>query len=245
MAYLVSKTRPTCNRPHKAVIDILNDHLLLDIFHLCRPVLLEGEADDPHHLEEGKWVHERWWYKLVHVCQRWRYLVLASASNLHLFLVCTYGTPVADMLAQSPLLPLIIDYNDQDRNISVEDEEGILVALHHRQRICRIRLWIPASNLRKLVAAMGGEFPILGYLFIKPRTNDDKSLILPETFQAPHLRQLVLRDPGIFHPPSPTPRIQFAERIGQCISNFMSQHWRYAPFYYISSSVWVNTTSSH
>ena len=226
----VSKTRHGWNRPYKALIHILEDHLLLNIFHLCRPVPLEGETDDPRILEGGKWVHERWWYRLVHVCQRWRYLVFASASNLHLFLVCTYGTPVEDMLKQSPLLPLIMDYNDQDRNVTVEDEEGILVALQLRHRICRIRLWIPASNLRKLVVAIDGEFPMLRYLFIKPLTKDDQSLILPETFQAPNLRHVALRNvtysPSMSHVSPPTPRIQSAERIDRGGLSPVSQQQR-------------------
>ena len=244
MAYLsVSKTRPGCNRPHKALIHILDDHLLLKIFHLCRPVLLEGEAEDSR-ISEG-----RWWYKLVHVCQRWRYLVLASASDLPLFLVCTHATPVAAMLAYSPLLPVIIDYVHQDpsHEMTVEDEEGILLALQHPHRISQIRLWIPSSNLRKLVVAMDGEFPILEYLYIKPLTDDGNTLILPKTFQAPHLRYVALgyvtHHPGMSHILPPTPLIQSVERMDQGASSSESQHRRYAPIY-ICLSVRLNTTPS-
>ncbi|KAI0276410.1 hypothetical protein BGY98DRAFT_986246, partial [Russula aff. rugulosa BPL654] len=56
----------------------------------------------PVSVGRGYWVEERWWYRLAHVCQRWRNLILGSATYLGLCLVCTYGTPVADMLAHSP-----------------------------------------------------------------------------------------------------------------------------------------------
>ncbi|KAH9981823.1 hypothetical protein BJV74DRAFT_66921 [Russula compacta] len=214
-------------------IYILDNNLLLSIFYHCRPLPIEEDDTDDDHISEcQKSVCERWWYRLVHVCRRWRYLVLASASSLGLYLVCTHATPVADMLAHSPLLPLIIDYVHQDlsREMAVEDEEGILLALHHRHRVSRIRLWIPSSNLRKLVAAMDGEFPKLEYLYIRPLTDDGNTLILPKTFQAPRLRQIALRNvtncPGVSHPPPPTPRIQSAEEICRVASSSESQHWR-------------------
>ena len=78
-----------------------------------------------------RWIGERWWYRLAHVCQRWRNLILGSASSLGLCLVCTYGTPVADMLVHSPPLPLVIDY--RIRGITAEDEEAILLALESSQ----------------------------------------------------------------------------------------------------------------
>jgi hypothetical protein len=62
--------------------------------------------------------HERWWYKLVKVCRRWRYLILESASHLGLCLVCSPGTPVAEMLAHSPPLPLIILHNDKNHDLN-------------------------------------------------------------------------------------------------------------------------------
>jgi hypothetical protein len=76
-----------------------------------------------------------------------RYLVLASASYLRLSLLCTSGMPIADMLAHSPPLPLILNYGDGDRDVTLEDEEGILLALRHRHRVCHIHFSMPASGL--------------------------------------------------------------------------------------------------
>ena len=122
-------------------IHILDNDSLLNIFYLYRPIHPEeDECDNTCILERSEWGAELWWYKLAHVCQRWRGLILASARYLELCLVCTYGSPVVDILAHFPPLPLILDYVDKDRELTVEDEEGTCHALRHRDRLYRIRL---------------------------------------------------------------------------------------------------------
>ena len=178
-------------------IHILDDDSLLNIFHLYRRLLIYEEKDDEiYFLVEGGWDRERWWYKLVQVCRRWRYLMLGSASHLDLCLLCTYGTPVTDMLAHSPPLPLIIDYFDFDEShdITTRDEENILLALQHHDRVRRIRLQMPIPNPRRIIVAIDGEFPMLESLFLWNPANINRSLIFPKTFQAPHLRCLILDD---------------------------------------------------
>jgi hypothetical protein len=189
-----SKT-PTDSGPQGTPVHILSNDALLNVFSLCRPVLLnEDEAEDDRVLEGGDWGSECWWYKLVRVCRRWRYLILGSPSYLRLCLVCTTGTPVAHMLANSPPLPLIIDHilKDQDHGITTEDEDGILLALQHPHRVLRIRFEMPVTNLQKLVTEMDEEFPMLEFLYITAPTEQDASVVLPQTFQAPNLRHLVL-----------------------------------------------------
>src|ERR1700761_4506324 len=119
------------NSPPIAAIHILNDDSLLNVFHLYRPFFFSEDQEDSIRLIGGtkQWVGERWWYKLAHVCQRWRNLILGSASHLRLSLLCTEGTPVADMLAHSPPLPLVIDYFDKYDDITAEDEGGMTLAL--------------------------------------------------------------------------------------------------------------------
>ena len=138
------------------------------------------------------WNDARWWYQLVHACRRWRYLILSSPVRLGLHLICTYGTPVADMLANSPPLPLIINYLDANRDTSVEDEEAILLALRDRDRVRRIGLTMSSTKLLNPIMAMDGQFPILERLFIWPLSQDNMSLMLPTRFQAPHLRIIAL-----------------------------------------------------
>ena len=183
------------NSRHTAPIHILDDDSLLHVFYLYRPFLLgEDDKDKDTFLVGGRgsWVRGRWWYKLAHVCQRWRNLILGSPTYLGIFLVCTCGTPVADMLAHSPPLPLIIDYS-YVKDLNTEDEERAILALKQCDRIHRVRLGMAVTSLQKLVSFMDEEYPILEYLIIRPPPKDRSSiLILPETLQAPHLRHLTL-----------------------------------------------------
>ena len=185
--------------PHSPLIHTLDNDSLLEVFSLYRPLILdESEADNNQFLDGGEWSRERWWFTLAHVCRRWRHLVFESASHLRLSLVCARGTPVADMLAHSPPLPLIIDHLDQHNDITEADEEGITLALQYRDRVRRIRLMKSVPVIQKLITALDGEFPILEYLSIihqryrRPSIEHNVRLNLPETFRAPHLRHLVL-----------------------------------------------------
>jgi len=160
------------------------------MFNLCRPNLFE---EDEYGLV--RWANfdpERWWYELVKVCRRWRYLILGSASHLGLCLVCSRGTRVAEMLAHSPPLPLVIDHDGGNHDLSAEDEEGIIFALQHRDRVRRIRLAEPVPCLQKLITALDDQFPMLEYLYIVPLNMENAHLVLPPTFRAPQLSYLLL-----------------------------------------------------
>jgi hypothetical protein len=205
-------------------IHTLTNDSLLNIFHHYRPIPLDEDEADDGVLWRREQVREscQWWYTLAHVCRKWRFLVLSSPSRLGLSLVCSYCTPVTDMLAHSPPLPLVIDYVDEDRKTTTADEGGILLALQHRHRVRHIRLCIPVSNLQKVIGAIGREFPMLEYMYIEPLANDDESIVLPETFRAPHIRRLILRKVThspvtvMPHPPPPTPRVQSTEGNNLC-----------------------------
>ena len=151
--------------------------------YLFRPSL--RDEDSP-----TDWIYNgRWWYALAHVCRRWRNIILGSATYLGLSLLCTYGTPVADMLAHSPPLPLVVSYFTKGRYLSTEDEEGIILALKQRDRVRRVRF--SSGVEQKLFVAMDEEYPVLEYLYIT-RPNETISRF-SETLQAPHLRNLSLK----------------------------------------------------
>jgi hypothetical protein len=191
-------TWPTGNSPHTVSIHVLDDDSLLHIFYLYRPFLLGEDQGDLARLWGGEpsWARGRWWYKLVHVCRRWRSVILGSAPYLELFLVCTNGTHVADMLAYSLPLPLVVDYSG--RNIAAKDEEGIILALNQRDRVRRVRFRLPATILQKFIAVIEEEYPILEYLIISFPTEDKSTiLIFPEALQAPQLCHLSLRGFGL------------------------------------------------
>jgi len=193
-------------------IHILDNDSLLNIFYLYRPAILVDvdtgvRAGDSSPPRWGEWTHERWWHKLSHVCQRWRRLIFASAPYLGLCLVCTYGTSVARMLECFPPFPIVLDYPYETRSWTVEDEDGILLALQHRARLHRIRLCVPPDHEEKLVMAIEMEFPMLEYLYIgiSNFVMVDPGLEISHTFQAPRLRHLALtRCPFLVASPSLT-----------------------------------------
>jgi len=147
-----------------------------------------------------------------------------------LSIVCSYGTPVEDILAHSPSLPLIIDYADEHREVTLGDELGILCALRSHLQVRRIRLYMPASILQRVVAAIDGEFPMLEYLYIKPLTDDNSGLSFPETFKAPQLRHFRLRNitysATTFRSLSTNPPVQPAKQIGESERGNSSQPWK-------------------
>jgi hypothetical protein len=183
---------------HGVSIHILDDDSLLNIFYLYRLSLSDEDGDtlgDTTRIFRGtgEWVPPRqWWYKPAHVCQRWRNIILGSAFYLGVSLVCTNGTPVADMMAHSPPLPLIIDYFEEYLDIASKDEEGAVLALKKRDRVCCICLRMPSGSLLKLITpVIDGEYPILEYLIVHSQ-DPDSILMFPETLQAPNLRHLLL-----------------------------------------------------
>ena len=95
------------------------------------------------------------------------------------------------MLAHSPPFPLVIDYFDPDLDLFAD--EGITLALEHRDRLRRVRIGMPVPIVQKLITAIDEECPVLEYLIMVPSADEKiTALILPETFQAPHLRHLAL-----------------------------------------------------
>ena len=179
------------NRPRTVSIHILNDDSLLHVFYLYRPSFMD-EYDKEDDIAEWRY-NGHWWYALAHVCRRWRNIVLGSATYLDLSLLCTYDTPVADMLAHSPLFPLLVSYFDKNRELTTEDEEGIILALKQHDRVRRVRLGNTCDIVQKLIVAMDEECPILEFLYISRPIEDNTTILrFPESFQAPHLRYLSL-----------------------------------------------------
>jgi hypothetical protein len=163
----------TSNRPRPPIYS-LNDDILLNIFYLHRLHIGDEEATEDV-LTIRRWDRQRWWYKLAQVSRGWRCLILSSSSRLDLHLLCTYGVPVADMLAHSPPLPLIVFYHwqatcqDRDPEMTPKDEQGALLAISNRDRVRRIALAMSAPELEKFIPAMDGQFPTLEHLCMESR----------------------------------------------------------------------------
>jgi hypothetical protein len=106
-------------------IDALPDDALLEIFDFCvgtRSSWFEGKA----RVEE--------WQPLVHVCRRWRILILRSPRRLNLQLYCSPETPARDTLHVWPPLPLIV------RGYSMASSSGmdnVIASLGQSNRVCK------------------------------------------------------------------------------------------------------------
>jgi hypothetical protein len=115
----------TANRYYigRVTIDILHDDVLLEIFdHYV------AEAYEYDRVEE--------WQMLVHVCQKWRYLIFGSPLRLNLRILCSAETPVREKLAPWPPLPIII----RQIGPSKSGEDNIIAALGHDDCVSDIDL---------------------------------------------------------------------------------------------------------
>jgi hypothetical protein len=141
------------------------------------------------------------WDKLAHVCQRWRCIVFASQCRLGLRLLCTDETPVKQTLDCWPTLPIVVRYKGKPQTPSRDDEDSIVTALQHRDRVCEIDLILQGSQSEKISKIVQEPFPLLERLAL--RSCDSPVLVLPSTLlggSAPRLRVLHLN--GIAFPES-------------------------------------------
>jgi hypothetical protein len=127
------------------------------------------------------------WQTLVHVCQKWRYLVLASPNRLGLFLACTDRTPVREMLHIWPPLPILVSSNQFDA------QDNVIAALEHRDRVHRIYLKSTSPRVERSATVLRGPFPALVHLSLV--SDDATPPVLPNTLScgsAPRLQSLAL-----------------------------------------------------
>ena len=142
------------------------------------------------------WNSSNGWFKLTHVCRRWRRLVHLSPTRLHVHLLFTPRRSSRVLILKNlPLFPVLVDYCVSSWTERVESLA--LAALRHRSRVRGIVLRRPYWDMVKLLRAFSHPFPELESLEICPyhQWNHDGPLILPATFlsgSAPHLRRLTL-----------------------------------------------------
>ena len=124
------------------------------------------------------------WQLLVHVCQRWRTLVLLSPRRLNLQLFCTPQTPARDTVDVWPALPLTIR-----GSIDPSYTDNVIAALEGSSRVCLVDLGLADWQLEKVLAVMQVPFPELTDLQL---FSDSKPLpVIPDSFldgSAPRLR---------------------------------------------------------
>ena len=173
-----------CHLGH-STIDSLSDGVLLCIFDSYR----QGSECGP-----GVWP----WGDLVHVCRRWRRIVLTFPGYLDVRLMCKSKKDVQAMLDIWPALPLHF------RAILYENETDIS-ALEHRDRMAGIYLGrFDCSQLKKCMALMQEPFPVLKSLNLSSWADAKMMLVITDTFlggSAPLLQSIRLE--GIRFPSLP------------------------------------------
>jgi hypothetical protein len=195
---------PVGKRPGYAMtIDTLPCDVLLDIFHFDLNVSDYNPCG---------------WRRLVHVCQRWRQIIFASPLRLNLRIYCKPGTPVRKNLDIWPTLPICIEYGGKERGISSDDEDNIIAALEHPDRLSAVRLHnITGSQLGNIAAAMQRPYPILTCLEIT--SQDGNVPVLPSGIlggSAPQLREITLfRVP---FPALPTLLLSASDLVDPCLN---------------------------
>jgi len=177
-------------------IGILPDEVLLHAFHFYRADAMDAL--------NGTWG----WHRLVHVCRRWRQIILESQHSLDLRLLCTEKTPIRRTLDVWPPLPIIMECRIprtmlQSPNQVTEDSTGndLVTALEHPDRIHQITICgLTDLLLGKIASVMLEPFPELTHLRLQVESRDDSdtATALPDGFLggfAPRLQRVWLEYP--------------------------------------------------
>ena len=166
-------------------IDILPEDVLLEIFDAYRH-LYKIQPD-----YEALWNSRDGWFKLTHVCLRWRRVVFLASSRLHLHLLFTpHRSSRATVLRCLPRFPFLVDY--RTASWTKKEQNLALAAIRHRGRVRGIALRNPFPVT--LLCALTHPFPELESLEI---CSTQHEVLLPSMIllgSAPSLRQFTLWD---------------------------------------------------
>ena len=147
---------------------MLQDDVLLEIFDFYRKLVSR---------HNGMWK----WRKLLHICQRWRYIVLASPRRLDLRIECDRRTPTWKLLDIWPPFPISVSYESW----GARGVHNIFAALQRRNRISQIDFSrLTCGELEQFAPAMDEPFPILTDLCVQTFKADLPGVTaeLPDSF---------------------------------------------------------------
>lgn len=174
--------------PPFSPIAVLPNEVLLEMFDCHRLLALRTSG-----LSCVPWE----WHRLAHVCSRWRTIIFQSQHRLNLQLVYTYKQPVRKTLEFWPTFPVAIRYPRLTRRVrplTSKDEDNVIAALEHADRICELNVPMTDSLLAKSAALLQASFPTLQTLRLGPQETS-RPLILPVGFlggDAPRMRDIHL-----------------------------------------------------
>jgi hypothetical protein len=145
---------------------MLSDDVLLEMFTFYVDKVLR--ADD--------------WHTLIHVCRRWRTIVLASPRRLNLQLLCTSRRPMRQIPDVWLALPIVVS----DAHDAMNDTDSILAALEHTDCVREIVLENVSNQLLEEFAALPPDpFPVLTCLRL--RSIYESPPVLPFWVHLPHV----------------------------------------------------------
>jgi hypothetical protein len=145
---------------------------------------------------ERVWNSNKGWFKLIHVCRKWRQVVLTSPARLHVRLFFTEHRPASERaiaIKNLPPLPRIVDIGSRYGETSTT-RYRVIAALQYPDRVCRIAISLAETKSKynaKLWAAM--DQPFLALESLELDCKGIREVNLPPPFlsaQTPHLRRL-------------------------------------------------------
>ena len=143
---------------------MLPDDTLLDIFD---SFLSDDDA------EKYRFSPVWTWHELVHVCRRWRQLVLGSPGRFNLLILSTHGFPLREILDCWPPFPIVIQYHQINHTFTLIDEDSVFAALEHHDRMRQIDLCLAGPQFDKVVTAMQEPLPTLTHLTLRCGDRDE------------------------------------------------------------------------
>ncbi|KAH9173352.1 hypothetical protein EDB89DRAFT_2228807 [Lactarius sanguifluus] len=192
MSTMLTRASARARLAKRVMIGKLPEDVLLEIFDAYRQDM------EPEPCYENIWNgRNHGWFKLAHVCQRWRRVVFSSPSLLHVHLLFTpHRSPRMAMLKLLPLFPILIDHRASSESWRVKTDNLALAAIKYRSRVRGSTLRRPYTDIEKFLTALSYPFPELESLEICSPNSRDRALDLPSTFlwSAPCLRRLTLRE---------------------------------------------------
>jgi hypothetical protein len=146
---------------------VLADNVLLEIFYFYQEFYrINPQVIDPRY--RGPVMPLCEWRQLMHVCRRWRQIIFDSPRRLNLQILCTHGNQFKKSLGIWPDFPIAIDDHARVGPTGHIEEDDIIAALEHPDRVCHIAIEVPGSIVEKMATMLRKPFPVLKCLDICP-----------------------------------------------------------------------------
>lgn len=156
-------------------VDNLPGEVLLEIFDHYR------QSFDHRKHSLRVWNNKNGWFKLAHVCHKWRCIVLASPSRLRLLLMFAESTPTrAAVLESLSHLPILVDYRKISWNAGAQTR--FISALRYPNRVLGISIKGSRRHFDKICQALDLPFPALTNFELHDMPGNVEPILLASSF---------------------------------------------------------------